>query len=313
MTQPYEERTALLGVDIGGTKTAAVLFDANHRPRVRLQAPTPAHRGADAVAAQALELAAQALSRATEHELRVANVGIGTAGTVGRDSRTITFATSALPGWAGTPLADLAEQRLGLPAKLIGDVQAFLMGEIAAGAATGAASAVAVMAGTGIGGAVSVGGDVLLGSHGAAGSLGHLPVPTAAGLTCPCGARGHVEAVASGPAMTARYNDLADATATNLHDIAAAAAAGDMLAQRVLTAGGTALGEALAAVTAVVDCDVIIVEGGVLHSGPWYGQALRKRITSCALPLLRDVTVVPAALGADAVALGAAVHATRLL
>ncbi|MFJ5520896.1 ROK family protein [Streptomyces griseoluteus] len=308
MTPPL---VGLLGVDIGGTKTSAVLFDHAHRPRFRLQTPTPARRGPAAVAGQALNLAARVLREAAGHRLSVLSVGIGTAGVVGRDGRTIAAATDALPGWAGTPLADMAEERLDLPARLVGDVQAFLIGELAAGAARGSQTAIGVMAGTGIGGAVAVGGEILLGANGAAGNLGHMPVPSAVGLECPCGTRGHVEAVASGPAMAARYGDLSGGPTADLRAVAAAAAAGDDLARYVLRAGGMALGEALAATVAVADPDVVVVAGGVLNSGPWYEEALRACLADCVLPILRDVSLVPAGLDADGVALGAAVHAAR--
>ncbi|MBO1332306.1 ROK family protein [Streptomyces sp. VRA16 Mangrove soil] len=297
--------TALLGVDIGGTKAAAVLFGPDHTALARLTAPTPAVDGPDAVLGGALRLAGQLLAQARERDLTVPCLGIGTAGIVAPDGRRILAATDALPGWAGTPLADIAERRLGLPVRALGDVQAFLVGESASGAAAGAATAVAVMAGTGIGGAVAVGGHTLLGANGAAGSLGHIPVAAALGRRCPCGARGHVEAVAGGPAMAARFG------ASDLRTVAAAAHEGHEAARAVLAAGGAALGEALAGVVATLDPDVVVVAGGVLDSGPWYLDALRAELAARTLPALRRIPVRAATLGADAVALGAAVHAGR--
>ncbi|WP_338703436.1 ROK family protein [Streptomyces sp. Q6] len=75
--------------------------------------------------------------------------------------------------------------------------------------------------------------------------------------------------------------------------------------------GGAALGEALAGVVSALDPDVVVVAGGVLDSGPWYLDALRAELSAHTLPLLREVPVRPAVLGADAVALGVAVHALR--
>ncbi|MFF9505193.1 ROK family protein [Streptomyces sp. NPDC014656] len=294
-----------LGVDIGGTKTAVAVLDEGDAVLARASAPTPAADGASAVVAGVLELAGHVLGESASVRGRLTGVGVGTAGVVAPDGRTIASATDALPGWAGTPLAVLLEDALGAPAVLLGDVQAFLAGELAAGAARGARGAVAVMAGTGIGGAVAVDGAVVRGGNGAAGHLGHVPVAAAEGLRCPCGALGHVEAVASGPAMAAL------AGAPDLRAVAAEASAGSASARDVLRRGGAALGAALAGVVNTLDPDVIVVSGGVLHAGPWYEEALRASLTASVLPLLRTVPVVPAALGAEAVLLGAASLAPR--
>ncbi|MFD6417985.1 ROK family protein [Streptomyces sp. NPDC060194] len=289
-----------LGVDIGGTKTAVAVFGEGDAVLARATAPTPAAEGAAAVVAGVLELAGQALAEPAALGGRLAGVGVGTAGVVARDGRTIASATDALPGWAGTPLSALLEDALGVPAVLLGDVQAFLAGELAAGAARGARGAVAVMAGTGIGGAVAVDGAVVRGGRGAAGHLGHVPVAAAEGLLCPCGVRGHVEAVASGPAMAALAGE------RDLRAVAAEASGGSLAARDVLRRGGAALGEALAGVVSTLDPDVVVLAGGVLHAGPWYEEALRASLAASTLPLLRSVPVVPAALGSDAVLLGAA-------
>ncbi|MEU5366845.1 ROK family protein [Streptomyces sp. NPDC005925] len=300
----------VVGIDIGGTTTTAAVVDNGHRIRTRRTAPTPAARGAEAVLADAVRLAVAALADAAAP---VAAVGVGTAGVVGRDGRTVTAATDALPGWAGMPLADRLEQALGLPTTVLGDVQAFLAGEALSGAAAGARIAVGVMAGTGIGGAVWAGGGVLRGATGAAGHLGHVSVPGAEALRCPCGATGHVEAVASGPAMTRRFQRIRpEDRVRDLRDIAALAAAGDAVAREVLTTGGRALGIALGGVVSTLDPDVVVVSGGVLDSGPWYGTALSTTLAGAALPALADVRVTPAALGADAVLVGAADAARRL-
>ncbi|MET7827002.1 ROK family protein [Streptomyces sp. NPDC005386] len=303
-------QAALLGIDIGGTKTSVAVLDADNTILSRATAATPAVEGAGAVVARVLELAAQALAHPAATGVRLSAIGVGTAGVVGPDGRTVAAATDALPGWAGTPLAALLEDALGAPTSLLGDVQAFLAGELAAGAARGTRGAIAVMAGTGIGGAVALDGVVVRGGHGAAGHLGHVPVPQAEGHRCPCGAMGHVEAVASGPAMTARLRrDPTHADVPDLRAVAALAADGDAAARGVLRHGGRALGAALAGVVNTLDPEIVVLAGGVLSSGPWYEQAVRAELAARTLPLLRGTRVVQACLGADAVLLGAAVHA----
>ncbi|MFJ1958786.1 ROK family protein [Streptomyces microflavus] len=298
-----------LGIDIGGTKTAVAAFDAGNTILARATAATPAARGAAAVVAQVLELAARALAAQAAVGTRLTAIGVGTAGVVAPDGRTIAAATDALPGWAGTPLAALLEDALGAPASLLGDVQAFLAGELAAGAARGARGAIAVMAGTGIGGAIALEGTVVRGGHGAAGHLGHVPVAEAEGHRCPCGAWGHVEAVASGPAMTALLRrDPAHTAAADLRTVGALAAGGNTAARAVLRRGGRALGAALAGVVSTFDPDVVVLAGGVLDAGPWYEESVRSELAARTLPLLSETRVVRAALGADAVLLGAVCH-----
>lgn len=306
---------AVLAVDIGGTKTRAAVVTAGHRVLTSVTEPTPAGDGGPAVLATALRLARRALADASGAGTATwaAAVGVGTAGVVDPGGRTVTAATAALPGWAGTPVADAFEEEFGVPATVLGDVQAFLAGELAAGAARGCGGAVAVMAGTGIGGAVATGGAVVRGAHGAAGHLGHVGVGAAAGLLCPCGARGHVEAIASGPAMTVRARALLpDAGLEGLPDVAALARAGVPEARRVLTDGGTALGTAVAAVVSVLDPDVVVLGGGVLDSGPWFPQAVAAGVRAHALPSLAGVRVSASELGGAAVLVGAAAEARRL-
>ncbi|GAA4831168.1 ROK family protein [Kitasatospora terrestris] len=307
----------VLAVDIGGTKTTAAVVvdrDGTPVPAVRRTAPTPAADGGAAVLASALGLALACAEegRAVLGTAAVA-VGFGTAGVVDRLGRSVVAATSALPGWAGTELASAAERELGMPATVMNDVQAFLAGECAAGAARHCDVAVAVMAGTGIGGAVAVGGRLVRGAHGAAGHLGHLPVPGAESLLCPCGATGHVEARAAGPAMTdeARRR-LPDRHLPDLRAVAALAEAGDSVARSVLESGGHALGTALAGVVAALDPDVVVLGGGAAASGPWFEAGLRAALASHTLPLLAGVRLTRSALDADAVLIGAATEARRL-
>ncbi|MFW6695790.1 ROK family protein [Streptomyces sp. MAR4 CNX-425] len=299
-----------LTVDIGGTHLTTAVVEVAPRTRVRFRKTcrTPAADGPRAVLTAAARLARDSLADArTAGGPRVTAVGVGSAGVVGRAGRGITGATDALPGWAGTPVADRLEAALGLPVTVLGDVQAFLLGEVTAGAAAGADGAVGVMAGTGIGGAVWAEGRLLRGAHGAAGHLGHVPVPGADGEVCPCGRTGHVEALASGPAMTERFRRAHPGPGvTDLRDVAALAAQGDPDARAALAAGGRALGTALGGVVGALDPDVVVVGGGVTHSGPWYLDGLRTALYDTALPALARVRVATAALGSDAVLVGAA-------
>ncbi|MFE0207121.1 ROK family protein [Streptomyces sp. NPDC058985] len=295
--------TTALGIDVGGTGIKAAVVGPGGQLLARRSVPTPARHGADAVLDTVVLLAREVLAEAGP----VHTAGLGTAGVVAPDGRSIAHATDALPGWAGTPVAERLEQGIGLPFTVLGDVQAFLAGEAALGAARGAATAVGVMAGTGVGGAVWANGALLRGATGAAGHLGHIAVPGAEGELCPCGRTGHVEALAAGPAMTGLFRRaVPTASATDLRDVARLAAQEHPKAVEVLTRGGRALGTVIGGVVAALDPDVVVLAGGVLDSGPWYEHALRAALSETTLPSLATVSVVRAELGSDAVLLGAA-------
>nr|WP_236667774.1 ROK family protein [Nonomuraea sp. K271] len=303
-----------MGIDIGGTKIVAGLVTPEGTVRRRAYAPTPAAQGPRAVVRTVVRLA---------RELGLDGVtcaGVGTAGVVDPDGREIAGATDTIRDWAGTPLAASLEAELGLPVRVRNDVHAFLAGELARSSWR---TALGVTVGTGIGGALALDGDVVTGVRGAAGHVGHVPVAEAAGLACTCGAYGHVEAVACGPAMTAAFTALqaagggrpspgdrpAGGGGQGLRLVLERARAGDADAAGVLARGGRALGSALAGVVNVWDPDVVIVGGGVLAAGELYLGPLRAALAAGVLPVLADVPVRTARLGDDAVLVGAAAAA----
>ncbi|OUC95802.1 ROK family protein [Streptosporangium minutum] len=193
--------TLVVGVDIGGTKTSAGLVDSSGTLLAVRTLPTPAAQGPAAVLDTAVGLVGEVASGAGD----VTAVGVGSAGVVDPRRGVIVSATGAITGWAGTDLRGEVSRRLGLPVAVGNDVHAHALGEQWRGAAAGYADVLLVAVGTGIGASVVLGGRVLRGAHSVAGHAGHVPAVAAAGRPCPCGGNGHVEAVASGPAMLAEY------------------------------------------------------------------------------------------------------------
>ncbi|WP_274385973.1 ROK family protein [Streptosporangium sp. KLBMP 9127] len=216
--------TVVIGVDLGGTKTAAGVVTLDGRLLHSAHLPTPAASGAAAVLSQAVRLAAAEAAWAGEAGLRPVACGVGSAGTV--DARgEVSHATTALPGWRGTPLRAAFTAALDLPVRVLNDVHAWALGEARLGAALHSRTALVVTVGTGIGGALVVDGELVPGRTGTAGALGHLPVPAPGpARRCPCGRTGHLEAYASGPAILARHRELGGA-GEDLADVAGLAAA----------------------------------------------------------------------------------------
>ncbi|UBU12977.1 ROK family protein [Nonomuraea gerenzanensis] len=296
------------GLDIGGTKMAVALADRSGTVLDHATRPTPAMEGPDAILTTATDLV-----RTVGGTEVVAAVGVGAAGVIDRRRGVVVSATQALPGWAGTDLRGELSRRLGLPVAVDNDVHAHALGEQWRGAAAGYADVLLIAVGTGIGASTVLGGHVRHGAHGVAGHAGHVPVAAAAGVACACGGQGHVEAVASGPALLARFRSRSETDAAHLAEVARLAAAGEPVAAAVLAFGGTAAGHAIGGLMNVIDPEIVVIGGGVPNCGePWW-QPLRAAIATEVLPALRDVPVVPAALGADAALLGAARLAFTLL
>ncbi|MCW3838985.1 ROK family protein [Micromonospora yasonensis] len=286
----------VVGVDIGGTKTAAALVGPGGTVLDRREVPTPARSGPDAVLDTAAGLAADLL------DAGAGPVGVGTAGAVDPATGSIRYATDSLPGWAGTPVADALSVRLGRAVRITNDVNAAALGECWAGAGRDRRHVLLVAVGTGLGGAIVRDGRVETGARGAAGEVGHLPAPDAERLRCGCGRYGHLEAIASGTGLAAAYA-LATGTRTTGRAVADRAAAGDEVARQIVDRAGSVLGAALAGLVALLDPEAVLVAGGA--AGALLPAA--SAAYSAELPAgWADVPLLPATLGADAVVVGAA-------
>jgi len=286
----------IAAVDIGGTKIAV----GAERPEHDTTAPTP--RGADAIVATVVDL----VRSLPVPELRA--VGVGSAGTFDATG-TVVAATDLIPGWTGYPLATRLRDELRVPVTVLNDVHAAGLGEAVAGAGRGVARVLVAATGTGLGGAVVLGGAVDTGGHGVAGSLGHVVLP---GLdrVCSCGRTGHAEPYASGPGMERSYVELTGHS-EGLRRIGELARAGDEHALSAIRLGGEALGRALAAAAAIADPDLVIVGGGPSQLGELLLGPTRAAFREDAPTPLVDVPVVAAELGPRAAIVGA-LEAARL-
>jgi glucokinase len=299
MTPPTQRGAGpVIGLDLGGTKIAAALVGPDGAVLRRHTRPTPARAGARAVL-DALAGAAREVDDGAEA------IGVAAAGVVDPRGGVVTSATDSISGWAGTALAAGLHDRTGLPVACDNDVRATAVTELAA--LTGPdASLLYVAVGTGVGGAVAVDGRMLHGSAGIAGHLGHVPSPEAGDLPCTCGGSGHLEAVASGPAITALYERLSGQAAGRLQEVAGRAAAGDAVARLAITTGARATGRVVGGLANTLGPDRVVVGGGVPHIGDLYWSALTDAFTAELMAPLRHLRPAPPRLGADAAVLGAA-------
>ncbi|MEU1376197.1 ROK family protein [Streptomyces triculaminicus] len=299
-------------LDFGGTKIAGALVDAGGQLLARARRPTPATEDAatvmDAVAGVLAELGR------SEHWSRVRAAGIGSAGPV--DASRGTVSPVNVPCWRGFPLvAEVARAVGGLPVTLVGDGVAMTAAEHWRGAARGRANALCMVVSTGVGGGLVLGGRLNPGPTGNAGHIGHISVALD-GDPCPCGGRGCVERLASGPNITRRA--LADGwrpepgEEASTAAVAAAARTGDAIALASFARAAQALAAGIAATAALVEIEVAVIGGGVAQAGEVLFAPLRERLRDyAALSFTSAVEVLPARLGSDAGLVGAAAAAAE--
>ncbi|MFI5255082.1 MAG: ROK family protein, partial [Candidatus Limnocylindrales bacterium] len=203
----------------------------------------------------------------------------------------------------GARLAD----GLALPVAVDRDTRVALVAETAFGAAIGVRDVVYLTVSTGVGGAVLSDGQPLIGPDGTAGELGHLCVELD-GPPCGCGARGHLEALASGTAIArlARESGAFDA-GVSARDVAAAEAAGDAVAAAIMGRARRAFAAACVSIVDIFDPELVVVGGAVARNqGDRWLDPAREQVKLHAFRSPgRRVRIVPARLGADVGLIGA--------
>ncbi|GAA1229312.1 glucokinase [Microbacterium phyllosphaerae] len=310
-------REVVLAVDIGGTKTAAALVDRDGALLRTETAPTRAAEGPVAVVSTVAGLARRLLAGMP---VLLAGVGIGTAGVVNVSTGTIVSATDTFADWPGTPVAQLVREALGdllapdAPVVVQNDVDAHAEGEHRHGAAAGAASVLVVAVGTGVGAGLILDGNAVRGAHHVAGEIAHLPTPGAEHLRCPCGRRGHLEAIGSGIGLHAHFRWLGgDPLIADARGVAAAAADGDPIAQRAVSESAAAVGRALAGAATILDPERIVITGGVPKIGDAWWKPMQRAFVADAIDALQSTPILPGVLGDDAPLRGAAASAWRAI
>lgn len=305
------ERPVVAAVDFGNTKIAFGVVDARGAVLSKEVVPTEPDKGVQ----QAKEKIFSGLRRLIDSEHGpVEAVGLAFGGLVD-ETRTIAVLSPNFPGWSNVPLVtELQSQFAGLPVVMDNDANAAGWGEYRFGSARGCTSAVYLTVSTGVGGAVILDGRLWRGRDSGAGEFGHMIVEPN-GPVCSCGGRGCLEAIASGPSIARRAQELMrlgfyrdsilNALTGQQHVppqrqapetiemgvsngketimgldakvVCEAARAGDSLALTVMQEVASALGTALANIAAAIAPEVIVLGGGVMNSADLFlTQAVKK-------------------------------------
>ncbi|HEY3830964.1 MAG TPA: ROK family protein [Acidimicrobiia bacterium] len=307
-----------IGIDVGGTKVLGVALDA--RGAVIDEHRVLNGRGADGVQGAIDAVYGELAARVPTADA----VGVGIAGLV--DFAGHMRYGPNLPEVLVLPVREHMEQLSARPVSVDNDANTAGYGELLYGAARGTSDALLVTLGTGIGGAIIANGAIYRGANGFAAEIGHFTLDRS-GPICACGERGHWEAMASGTALGRMGADFvasgrgaaiakvaAGAPVTGVH-VGAAAAAGDAGALAVLDefADNVALG--LAALSNILDPELIMIGGGLVGLGALLFTPLEAAFRAHleGTQYRNVIRVVPAALGERAGAIGAAAQAAELV
>lgn len=317
-----------VGCDLGGTNIKVGLVDISEgKVLISRSIPTNSREGHDRVMERMGDLILSLISSGEVSRNSIEGVGISAPGRLNLEKGTTVFMTNLDGKWPNVPLASTIQNYVNLPVSLLNDVRAITLGEYTYGAGRDVDDMVCYAIGTGIGGGIVIGGQLVLGIEGTAGELGHQTIDIN-GPRCGCGNYGCVEAFAAGPAianmgvravMHGETTSIATLAENDLNKItckliAQAANSGDAIAQEIWQNAGHYIGTAIANSIVSFSPKRVVISGGVSAAGELLLAPIRETIKKrVRLVPLDDIKVVAGELGNDAGVLGMAKWASLQL
>lgn len=302
-------------VDLGGTKIAAAFATGNGEVLCQNTLPTQSHLGPEVVLDRIADLVGDLVNQSGQQPVAL---GMGVPGLADLKQGMTRFLPNLPTNWRDVPVRDTLSPKIGCPVYLLNDVRAATLGELTFGHGRTVGTMAFFALGTGIGGGVAIDGKLRLGSLGAAGELGHQTIlPN--GPRCGCGNYGCLEALASGPALTAQGVWLlqsgrapklyelvqGDPSRITPQEMAAAAAAGDEAVREVLVRAAEYVGIGVANVVVVLHPELVVLGGGVAEIGSLLFDTVRETVRRrIGMFPVDDVRIEPSLLGDKAGMLG---------
>ena len=272
LIKPY-----VIGLDLGGTNSVFGIVDARGDIKATTAIKTQGYETVEDYVAASVEALQVIIDQVGGLET-IKAMGIG-APNANYYRGTIEQAPNIVWGKGIVPLADLFSKALGIPVAMTNDANAAAIGEMTYGVARGMKNFIMITLGTGVGSGVVVNGQLVYGSDGFAGELGHVTMVREGGRTCGCGRTGCLEAYcsATGVARTARemlansekpslLRDLDPEAITSL-DVSIAAGKGDEIANEIFQFTGKMLGEACADFATFSSPEAFVFFGGLTKAG----------------------------------------------
>lgn len=303
-----------IGVDIGGTTIKIGLFTMEGKVLDKWEIPTRKDEGGSLILS---DMASSIEKKLEERELKkdaISGIGIGVPGPILADGTVLECVNL---GWGIFNVMEEVKKLTGIENVKIGnDANVAALGEMWQGGGKGYQNLVMITLGTGVGGGVIINGEILTGSRGAAGEIGHITVNTEEKDSCNCGKNGCLEqfASATGIVKEAKRLLLASDNPSKLRDVQYlsakaifdAAKEGDELANDLVELLGSYLGMACSHVAAVVDPQVFVIGGGVSKAGDMLIEVVKRYYEKNVMFALQNKEFRLAELGNDAGIYGSA-------
>ncbi len=304
-----------LGIDIGGTKISISVGDKNGHIFESRILPTltgsKTRQGIQELLTQLGQIASE-----PRFKNKICGVGIGLPGPVDSKKGIVPFSPN-LQSWKNLPLKKIIQKKLKLPVSMCNDANAAALGEKIFGQGAGS-DFVYMTVSTGIGAGVVIDGKLLEGASFVAGEVGHMKI-VPRGELCKCGARGCLEAYASGtaigrlarktltPRQIQQVLSYSDADAISAKVLGRAAKRNFQPAIRVYETAGFYLGIGIANLLNLLNPEKIILGGGVFKSSPpEFWMAMMKSCRENAWPeAMKAVKIVPSKFSGRSGDLGA--------
>ena len=325
MAEATSKADYLVGLDLGGTKILAGVFDHSLECIGSAKLSTKSQRGVDKVVERIARCIQDSVDEADLSMKQVAGVGLGAPGAVDYQSGTVIFAPN-LEGWKDVPLKKDLEKHLGVPVFVENDCNIATLGVYVAELKSKPRSMVGIFIGTGIGAGLIVDGELYSGFSHTAGEIGHM-VLEVSGPKCGCGNKGCFEALASRTAIfqqiKAGVKDgqktiLTEMLGDNLEDLRSgdlrkAIRRGDKFVDRIVESAAEYIGIATANVINVLNPEVVVLGGGVIEAlADEMMGVIVETAADYAMPgTTKGVEIVASKLGDNAGITGGAVLAKR--
>lgn len=309
LVRPRPGGILVLAIEIAVDSLAVALIGVGGETLSQLRIPRPrGHFSVDQIVGDVRELTDR-LPGLDEHRGAIVAVGVAMAGVVRRTDGMVSSAPNL--GWRDIPLGAKLASALdfGVPVHVANEADLGAIAELRRGAARGADDLLLIWGEVGVGGGIIVDGVPLTGAAGYAGEVGHVPV-NPAGRPCRCGSVGCWETEIGEGALLRLAGRPEDGGPDEVDRVLLAAQAGDPIALRAVHGVGRWLGVGLAGLVNVLNPRVIVLGGLLARVYPFVREALEAQLREMALDGPRGlVRVAPAALGLDALLMGAAEHA----
>ncbi|MGN0401116.1 MAG: ROK family glucokinase [Acetatifactor sp.] len=301
------------GVDIGGTTVKIGLFEESGKLLHKWEIPTnKANAGESIISDIARSLLAEMKEKGIGED-ELCGIGVGAPGAVDDEGTLVGGAVNI--GWKPFNIPEAFQAYTKVAVKAVNDANAAAFGEMWQGGGRGCRNMVAVTLGTGVGGGIIIGGNILAGATGAGGEIGHMHLEDNETEECGCKNKGCLEqyASATGIVRLAKRRLAADDEASLLRqqEVSAktvfdAVKEGDKVAVEIAEQFGEYLGKGLAAVAAVVNPEIFVIGGGVSKAGEVLLSYVEPQFQKYAFQQCRGARFALAELGNDAGIYGAA-------